>query len=122
MKLRILGNSLRLRLTRSEVERIANGDVLKESTRLAGGNFCYSLAGSDGEEVVAMISGGHLRITAPRKALIRWHDSDDVAVDAPVESGAAAILIEKDYACLTPRPGNDDADTFPHPQAGGAGA
>jgi hypothetical protein len=120
MKLRILGNSIRLRLTRSEVERVSSGEVLKETTRLPGGNFCYSLSGADVDEVRAMISGGHLRVTVPRDALTRWHDGDAVAVDAPVESGAAAVLIEKDYACLTPRPGSDDDDTYPHPDAGRA--
>ena len=28
------------------------------------------------------------------------------------------ILVEKDFACLSERPGEDDSDAFPHPDAG----
>ena len=29
-----------------------------------------------------------------------------------------AILVEKDFACLAPREGEDESDMFPHPDAG----
>jgi hypothetical protein len=36
----------------------------------------------------------------------------------PIGEGATlAILIEKDFSCLTPRPGGDDDDCFSHPKA-----
>ncbi|MEM9401978.1 MAG: hypothetical protein AAGA44_05710 [Pseudomonadota bacterium] len=119
MKLRIRGNSLRLRLTRAEVEKIGLGETVFETTQLAGGvEFGYTLEATQRPAVRATMAGTQLTIHAPAAALADWAGGDDVALDSPCEDGTAPVLIEKDFACLTPRDGSDDNDTFPHPESG----
>ncbi len=119
MKLRIRGNAIRLRLTRGEVERIAAGEAVEEVTQLADKlSFRYSLGPSSGSSLQATMCGTHLAVTAPAASLASWANSDEVALACPVAEGGADILIEKDFACLAPRDGSDDDDTFPHPSSG----
>jgi len=44
----------------------------------------------------------------------RWAESEEVGIAATVGlgDGALALLIEKDFPCLTTRPGEDDSDAF----------
>lgn len=121
MKLRIRGNSVRLRLTRSEVEAFGKtGSVVEQTHFAAGGVMEYGLeAVADLAACTATFDGRAIRVLAPKPAVERWVNSDDVAVAtsaAGTQDGhALTVLIEKDFACLTERPGEDDSDAYPHP-------
>ena len=119
MKLRIRGNTLRLRLTQSEVAQVARGEtVLERSALSADSEFTYSLGAADSDVAVAALEGDHLAIHAPKSALLQWASTDEVAVDCASDPAGSDILIEKDFACLSPRTGEDDSDTYPHPKEG----
>ncbi|MGH8167708.1 MAG: DUF7009 family protein [Woeseiaceae bacterium] len=38
----------------------------------------------------------------------------------PLDGDELSILVEKDFACLAPREGEDDSDKFPNPLEGKA--
>ena len=117
MKLRIRGNSIRLRLTRSEVEQIGRGEAVTETTRLgAGVDFSYSLRASEASALEVSLSGTALVISAPSASLADWASSEAVALDCVSGGETATIMVEKDFACLTPR--DEDDDTYPHPDEG----
>ena len=119
MKLRIKGNSLRLRLTRDEVGRAGAGQTIVESTPLTGATgFGYALTPSDSATMAAALGERGLEVSVPRAALSTWANSENVAVVCPAAAPGPDILVEKDFACLSPRDGDDDANTFPHPEAG----
>ncbi|MEM8684699.1 MAG: hypothetical protein AAGF72_14780 [Pseudomonadota bacterium] len=119
MKLRIRGDSIRLRLTRSEVEQLGRGESITETTRLADGiAFTYGLQATGEDALRASLSDGTLLVTAPADALAEWASGDEVELACANSTGPSVILVEKDFACLSPRDGNDDDDTFPHPGAG----
>ena len=119
MKLRIRGNSIRLRLTRGEVVRLSDGESITELTRLAGKQeFRYSLRPSPDTKISATMTNNHLAISAPGSALTAWASNDAVKLDCKINSEGPDILVEKDFACLAPREGSDDEDTFPHPKSG----
>lgn len=124
MKLRIRGNSLRLRLKRSEVDRIGAGEAILDATRFPGAVLSYSLrVSSDARQLVAALSGSDVVVTVPASEAKRWASTDDVSLTGSLDlpgGDALAILIEKDFACLTPGHGRsheDDEDAFPHPEA-----
>ena len=51
----------------------------------------------------------------------QWVESDQVGLEGEQSLGSAnvlKILVEKDFTCLTKRKGDEDLDTFPHPQEG----
>ena len=116
MKLRIRGNSLRLRLTQGEVARLASAGVCRETMTLAAGQLNYEVRVSDAiDRAEAIFEATDIVVTLPAPAVKAWAESDDVSIAA--EHGPLSILVEKDFSCLKPRDGDDDADTFPHPQA-----
>ena len=40
------------------------------------------------------------------------------AVETLDDGDLLKILVEKDFACLAPREGEDETDMYPHPQEG----
>ncbi len=108
MKLRILGNSLRLRLTRSEVARLGRGERVEESVAFASDSrFVYRLSTTDDlGEIAASLAGSTLSVRIPERQAADWSGSEAVALQTELtngEAGGLRILIEKDFFCLKPR-------------------
>lgn len=116
MKLRIRGDSIRLRLTRGEVaDLIAQGRVAEHTHLPAGAGFRYELRADAGARAVsASFEAGVLGIALPKAAADAWARSEEVGIRAevPLAEGALSVLVEKDYPCLTVRAGEDDSDAF----------
>ena len=113
MKLRIKGDTIRLRLTQSEVTAVANGDVVVETTSLPQ-PFAYALETS-GERIGAAFAEGRMTVSIPRAVAARWAGTEEVSLRG--REGGVEILVEKDFACLIPPEGEEDPDAFPNPQA-----
>lgn len=124
MKLRIKGNTLRLRLLRSEVERLEHAGVVTDEIRFGVDTdqaLKYSIAASDGVEVVtAQFNDNQILILIPESDAIDWTTTERVGIEAVQDVGEnteLSILIEKDFEC-TGRPDDPDkADAFPNPTA-----
>ena len=114
MKLRIQGNSLRFRLTRSEVARLDEDGLIAESTYFGVGHpLTYRLRKeTDGADVHAELADEVITVSAPAVEVHKWATSDEVGVTA--RDGVLRIAIEKDFRCLTRRE-EDEADAYPHP-------
>jgi hypothetical protein len=119
MKLRIQGNSLRLRLNQAEVSQFSKTGFLEDSIQFApGASFAYALESlSSLSAPKALYANGWLRIQVPGTEANDWVRSDRVGIsgEQPLESGKRlSILIEKDFQCLH---GDDarDPDAFPNP-------
>ncbi len=122
MKLRVLDNSIRLRLTRTEVEQARNDGLVRGRVSLGGGsNFDYVLESSPATiNAEAHISNNVLTVRVPESEILDWSGSDKVSIAATqnlTDGVELKILIEKDFACLTPREGEDESDMYPHPLA-----
>ena len=123
MKLRILGNSIRMRLKIGEVEVIGAGGRIEEKTQFPDSALSYSLEVADITEMESRFDDGRLAVRLPREAAKAWASSDSVSVfgeQALSDTETLSVLIEKDFKCLAPghhRDCKDDEDTFPHPDA-----
>ena len=119
MKLRIRGNSIRLRLSQGEVERFATEGKVEDSVEFAPGQrtFTYALE-SDGhrENVAAEYADDRLCVYVPARVASEWSTSEQVGFGSPEGAVGPRVMVEKDFACLTPRTGEDESDMFPHPQ------
>lgn len=127
MKLRILDDSIRLRLTRPEVARMRQDGLVRGKLRFAGSNaFEYILESSPASvKPEAHISSNVLTVRIPQPDIERWADSEQVSIASEQmldEGGQLQILVEKDFACLEPRPGEDESEMFPHPEKGACSA
>ena len=113
MKLRIKGDTIRLRLTQSEVAALADGHDVVETTSLPQ-PFTYALETS-GETIGAAFAAGRMTVNIPRAIALQWASTEEVSLRG--REGGVEILVEKDFACLIPRQGEEDPDAFPNPQA-----
>lgn len=120
MKLRIRGNSLRLRVSRTELLRIAEQGSAEDSIRFAPGTeWRYGIEVKPGGDVAAQFAADSLRVVLPKARVEQWLDDGEVAIEGeqPIGNGETLrILVEKDYTCLAPRTGEDDSDLFVNPQ------
>ena len=122
MKLRIKGDSLRLRLAQGEVRTLAECGEVEDRISFPGGTALrYRLRVDRGSDVISSSYGSDLiEILVPEPLSERWCGTDLVTLSASQGTGSAElrIILEKDWACLAPREGEDDSDNFPHPEAG----
>lgn len=123
MKLRIKGNSLRLRLGPSEVERLLDTGRIEETIRFAPeetATLTYALELEDSRDALSLrYSPREVVVRLSRKLASEWSHSDQVAIAGKIDVGQGdlELLIEKDFACLD-RDDREREDTFPNPKAG----
>lgn len=122
MKLRIRDNSVRLRLERGEVAALRDQQLVAATTGFADGSiFGYRVECSRAiQDPEAMCKDNSLVVRIPEAVVNRWAGSEQVSIqgEQALPGGKLlAILIEKDFACLAPREGEDESDMYPHPQA-----
>jgi hypothetical protein len=115
MKLRIQGNSLRLRLTRNEVATVRERGQVESLIEFSTGHeLIYRLESSfRAKSVTAAFNGQAIHVTIPAHVMKEWADSDQVGIEAPSQTGPH-LLIEKDFQCLHSR-GEQDRDAYARP-------
>lgn len=117
MKLRILSNSLRLRLSQTEIKTLESEHQVSGKINFSNSEFIYSLIINDSEEDVSTeFENGHLKVKLSKTIATDWIESEQVDIRNADES-SIKILIEKDFQCLHKRPGEDESDSFPNPLA-----
>ena len=127
MKLRIQGNSVRLRLTKSEVTQIGEKGRVEETVEFGlepSQKLIYALETTAIlENLRATFEDNCLRVFVPGNQAEQWANSNRVGIEfeQPLRNDKfLRILIEKDFACLDERLGEDQSDAFPHPLEGKA--
>ncbi|HET9105760.1 MAG TPA: hypothetical protein VFN79_01070 [Steroidobacteraceae bacterium] len=122
MKLRIKGDSLRLRLTQGEMRALAEQGEVEDRIAFPGGTTLrYRLrVDKAGEDISVSYGLNLIDILVPEPLSERWCGTALVTLSASqtTGSGELQIILEKDWACLAPREGEDESDNFPHPEAG----
>lgn len=124
MKVRIKGDTLRLRVSRSEVTQLLAGNHLEETihfTPEACAKFTYVLLQDASVSMpTVQYTENRVAILLPADQTNEWGFTDQVGIAEDIslgQLGALALLIEKDFACLD-RSDEDNQDTFANPNAG----
>jgi len=124
MKLRIRGNSLRVRVSRSDVARLLAGDRLEETIRFTPepeAKFTYALQQEQYlSRPTVQYTENTVVILIPTDQANAWGTTGQVGIAENISLGnlgSLGLLIEKDFACLD-RNEEDNEDTFPNPNAG----
>ena len=101
MKLRIRDNSIRLRLTRGEVDRLRDEGLVRASTSFpGGGEFRYEVESSPASVApAAFFSDNMLTVRVPETAVLAWATTDQVAIEGEqvlVDGEKLEIVVAKD--------------------------
>ena len=120
MKLRIRGNSVRIRLTKSEVAQLGDGVRVEQRTQFGpSSSLTSSVIPSSAISTPAVeFKDASLSVLLPAVQTRTWAHSGQVAIEATQDVGSGsrlAVLVEKDFECVHSRAeGNEDA--FPNPR------
>jgi hypothetical protein len=124
MKLRIKGNSLRLRVSRSELALLLGGDRIEETihfTAAPEAKLTYALDSAVQSAPVSVEYGPQaVTVVLSKDQACVWGSESEVGVYGELDYGHAGLLeviVEKDFACLD-RSDEDNIDTFANPHAG----
>lgn len=123
MKLRIKGNSIRLRLTQSEVQRLGKEGKVTETIKFGSTAFRqlnYTLEKSDSPIIRASYNLNEIKIILPILIADNWIQSNTISIKETIQDKGeeTLILIEKDFKCLKSRPNEEENDMYPHPEEG----
>jgi hypothetical protein len=122
MKLRIKGATLRLRLTQGEIRALQERGEVEEQVPFAPNvSLIYRLRkDAAARQIRASYRGNVVEILVPAATADEWCANQQVTLAQLQAVGGAQlnITLEKDFACLAPRAGEDESDNFPHPEAG----
>lgn len=98
MKLRIAGNSVRLRLSDAEVDRVASGEPLIEQTWFPGGELAYRLEARGDAISARFTAAAGLEINVPEAQALSWAAGDEVTLENTIEADGRTlhVRVEKD--------------------------
>lgn len=120
MKLRIKGDSLRLRIGPAEVKRLIETGRIAETihfTSTPEASLTYALeTTAQAETITVRYASREVAVLLPAVKARAWADGTEVGLygHAPIVGGMLEIVVEKDFACLDKNAENED--TYPHPQ------
>ena len=93
MKLRVRGNSIRLRLNRGEVAALGAGGRVEERVPFGPGvALAYVFEAADVPALVAHFDGARIVVQAPRGEVAAWAAGDDVGIAATAPDQWLAAL------------------------------
>lgn len=114
MKIRIKGNSLRYRLTKSDLANLIKNKELAEESHFLSDKLTYRIVMADSDTITADFINGAITTNLPvNMALSLWQTEQVGFAD---KSGPVHLLIEKDFTCLD-EVEEDQSDNFPNPLA-----
>jgi len=116
MKIRINGNSLRIRLSQSEIVTLVHQNEVSSTCQFVNERLTYTLKQGDYPHLTADFIDGVITIYIPGSFVQDWDKNETIGFDGKDTSGLY-LLIEKDFQCLKPRHHEDESDLFPNPQS-----
>jgi hypothetical protein len=124
MKVRIKDNSLRFRVTQSELASLMAGGRLEQTIYFSpaeDSRLTYALEQQSSSSSTTLRYQPHeVAIVLSTAELKAWGESIQVGIYAAADLGSNGVLdlvVEKDFACLDLSDA-ENKDTFPNPNAG----
>ncbi|WP_353717974.1 hypothetical protein [Dyadobacter sp. 676] len=118
MKIRIHRNSVRFRLSKTEVGKLEKEGYLEETTDFGPAQLGYAVQKSDGTGLQARFDRNKIMLEIPATLLEGWADNDTVGFEEHMplpDGGSLYLLIEKDFKCLD-NVREDQSDNYDNPK------
>lgn len=120
MKIRIKENSVRFRLTPTEVDKFCKEGGIAETTQFKSTTFKYAVKQKQIGNLQVDFNDNAITLYVPESFAKDWATNDVVGLDHHeqlVDGGTFFLLLEKDFACLD-NTHEDQTDKYPNPKAG----
>jgi hypothetical protein len=114
MKIRIKGNSLRYRLTKSDVYRLSQEGYLEDKTDFGKRELIYVIQKTTDTELSAFFNDNVICLQIPGTMITELASTDCVGFEG--REGNLHLLVEKDFTCLD-NVDEDQSDSYPNPLA-----
>ncbi len=118
MKIRIKDNSIRIRLSRTEVDNFGKSGYLESKTDFGSAAFVYALSRSASQNSLsAGFEAGKITIEVPEAIAHEWTTTDNVGFSHYMDTsngGKLFLLVEKDFKCVD-NSMEDQSDNYDHP-------
>lgn len=118
MKIRIRGNTVRFRLTKSEVETLCTTGTVKDRTQFSSSDFIYIVKSSNTNDLKIDFVQNGITLFISSKLLQDWHKDERIGFYHSLRTVAGNMLdlaLEKDFICLDTRD-EDQSDNYPNPK------
>lgn len=120
MKIRLNGNSIRYRLSKTDIANFGKHGLIEEKTEFPNSPpFYYCLQKKEGiKNIEASFSGNRICIFVPENMATEWTTTDVVGFDSKMSLGEEKdllLLIEKDFACID-HSLEDQSDNYLNPK------
>lgn len=112
MKIRIKGNSLRYRLTKSDIESLAKTGHLHEQTDFAGSALVYAIKTGNADSLSTSFENNTITLFMPSAMIEELVNTDKVGFSD--KNSTVQLLVEKDFTCLD-NVDEDQSDNYPNP-------
>ena len=120
MKIRIKGNSIRIRLSRTEVDTLGREGYLEELTEF-GGNVVFRYALQSKQDIVSLsagFEGNTMSMFVPADMVAEWVSTEKVGYSHHMDIGEGKqlfLLLEKDFKCIDSSVDEDQSDNYDNP-------
>lgn len=112
MKIRIKDNSVRLRLTQSEIAKLGNTGMVESTTAFVGRPFIYAVQRTIGGQIDVAFVDNRIVLSIPASMVHELVTTQRVGFEGI--AGSVKLLVEKDFACLD-NTVEDQSDNYPNP-------
>ncbi|MGH1516650.1 DUF7009 family protein [Chryseobacterium sp. JK1] len=112
MKIRIKDNSIRFRLTQSEVSELGSNGAVSSVTQFVDKPFIYTIEKTGEDVLCASFIENKIILKMPSAMIKELVSTDTVGFDG--QTGLVKLLVEKDFVCID-NTVEDQSDNYPNP-------
>jgi len=112
MKIRIKGNSIRYRMSKTDVDSFLQSGYIEEVVDFGAQKLIYALKREGNKQLTANFEQNRITLCMPENMATEWQQSEKVGFNGI--HNRLSLLIEKDFQCLD-NTWEDQSDNFPNP-------
>jgi hypothetical protein len=116
MKIRINGNTIRLRLSAKDVADFVHEGNVSCTCNIGLKTLTFLLKHGAYDFIYADLIDQTTTVYVPMELIKNWDRDQRVGFERTDDHGLH-ILIEKDFQCLKPRANEDESNLYPNPQS-----
>jgi len=119
MKIRIKGDSVRFRLTQTEVRELSENGKIYDHTNFGNAKFQYGVILDDNiDDLQVSFVHNSILLQMPITIGKDWYSNDIITYENRIETYQGTklyLLLEKDFTCLD-NTTEDQSDNYPNPK------